>query len=273
MTLAGPAVSTIAAGTTVELSGALATMTFAGTHLEASLINNAGTLKIVGSHSFDLTHTLNNSGTLAGHGTVVGTVQNSGSVAPGTSPGTLTITGSYTQTSAGALQIELASLPSFDKLSISGTATLGGTLSVTRVGGFSPALGATFDILDWGSRTGTSQTVNLPSLGVGLGWNTSQHYTDGVLSVGPATPGDFNGDNDVDGADFVAWQTNFPTATGATRATGDADGDGDVDGADFVVWQTNFPFSPGAGVSPVPEPDGILLGALAGAIAIIFRRR
>ncbi|MCC7083803.1 MAG: hypothetical protein IT427_02220 [Pirellulales bacterium] len=57
-------------------------------------------------------------------------------------------------------------------------------------------------------------------------------------------PGDFDGDGDVDGADFVAWQTHFPTASGATLAGGDADGDGDVDGADFVSWQTNFPFTP-----------------------------
>lgn len=81
-------------------------------------------------------------------------------------------------------------------------------------------------------------------------------------------PGDFDGDDDVDGADFVAWQTNFPKPTGATLAEGDADGDGDVDGADFVVWQTNFPFTPGSGVTPVPEPPayGLVLGALVGLI-------
>jgi hypothetical protein len=62
--------------------------------------------------------------------------------------------------------------------------------------------------------------------------------------------GDFDGDNDVDGADFVAWQTNFPKSSGATRAMGDADADGDVDGADFVIWQTNFPTSSGGGVAP-----------------------
>lgn len=62
-------------------------------------------------------------------------------------------------------------------------------------------------------------------------------------------PGDFDSDGDVDGADFVAWQTHFPTAAGATLATGDADADGDVDGADFVVWQTHFPTSPSAASS------------------------
>jgi hypothetical protein len=82
-------------------------------------------------------------------------------------------------------------------------------------------------------------------------------------AVVAAQPGDFDGDGDVDGADFVAWQTNFPKATGATLAEGDADGDGDVDGADFVVWQTNFPFSPAPGATPVPEPAAWLLGLIA----------
>jgi hypothetical protein len=87
-----------------------------------------------------------------------------------------------------------------------------------------------------------------------------------------AQPGDFDGDGDVDGADFVAWQTNFPKATGATLAEGDADGDGDVDGADFVVWQTNFPFTPGPGAAPVPEPATMLVG-LAGLAGLMLLRR
>jgi hypothetical protein len=67
--------------------------------------------------------------------------------------------------------------------------------------------------------------------------------------------GDFDSDGDVDGADFIAWQTNFPTASGATPADGDADGDTDVDGADFAAWQSGYPTSPGPGASPVPEPS------------------
>lgn len=75
----------------------------------------------------------------------------------------------------------------------------------------------------------------------------------------PSMPGDFDSDGDVDGADFVAWQTHFPLATGAVLADGDADGDGDVDGADFVAWQTQFPFTPGPAVAPVPEPQAVAL--------------
>jgi hypothetical protein len=88
----------------------------------------------------------------------------------------------------------------------------------------------------------------------------------------PAPPlhaGDFDGDGDVDGADFVAWQTNFPKSSSAVLAAGDADGDGDVDGADFVVWQTNFPFTPGQGQSSVPEPAAAWLFSMGSVIALL----
>jgi hypothetical protein len=76
-------------------------------------------------------------------------------------------------------------------------------------------------------------------------------------------PGDFDSDGDVDGADFVAWQTNFPKQSGAVPTQGDADGDGDVDGADFAVWQSNFSQGSGAGSAPVPEPAAYVLILLA----------
>jgi hypothetical protein len=99
-----------------------------------------------------------------------------------------------------------------------------------------------------------------------IGWDTVAYNTG-------AHAGDFDADGDVDGADFVAWQTNFPKASGATLAQGDADSDGDVDGADFVVWQTNFPFSPGPGASPVPEPAAWMLLVAAFSAAVVRRFR
>jgi hypothetical protein len=89
----------------------------------------------------------------------------------------------------------------------------------------------------------------------------------------PPHPGDFDSDGDVDGADFVAWQTNFPKASGATLAEGDADADADVDGADFVVWQTNFPFTPTPGTAPVPEPSAFLLATFAAIASFATRRK
>ncbi|MGE0388139.1 MAG: hypothetical protein AB7Q97_25725, partial [Gammaproteobacteria bacterium] len=72
-----------------------------------------------------------NDGTLTGTGTFASNaIFNSGHVAPGASPGTLAITGNFTQTAAGTLDIELQSLTSFDLLTVSGITTLGGTLAL-----------------------------------------------------------------------------------------------------------------------------------------------
>jgi hypothetical protein len=94
------------------------------------------------------------------------------------------------------------------------------------------------------------------------------------LMTAASTPvsGDFDGDGDVDGADFVVWQTHYPTASGGTTATGDANGDGTVDGADFAAWQTSFPTSPSA-VAPVPEPSALTLVALGGILAACGRSK
>ncbi|MCC7086662.1 MAG: dockerin type I repeat-containing protein [Pirellulales bacterium] len=101
------------------------------------------------------------------------------------------------------------------------------------------------------------------------GLNYFDNIQIGLLGTA-AHPGDFNGDGNVDGADFVAWQTHFPTASGASLADGDANGDGAVDGADFVIWQTSFPYPESSpGVSPVPEPNAIALAVLS-AFGLLF---
>jgi hypothetical protein len=97
----------------------------------------------------------------------------------------------------------------------------------------------------------------------------------GIVTGSVVTSGDFDGDGDVDGADFIAWQTNFPLETGATSAQGDANGDGHVDGADFAVWQSQFGSGPGPGTSPVPEPSSVILGSfgILGLTTFALRRR
>lgn len=69
------------------------------------------------------TVSVNTGGTLKGTGLIAGNVFNNGIVAPGNSPGVLTILGNYSQLANGTLQIETG-----DLLVVGGTATLGGTL-------------------------------------------------------------------------------------------------------------------------------------------------
>ena len=84
------------------------------------------------------------------------------------------------------------------------------------------------------------------------------------------TKGDFDGDGDIDGNDFLIWQNNFPTTDGtAISFSGDATGDGKVDGDDFLIWQNSFPYP--AGLAKTPEPASLGLVALGGLL--MLRRR
>jgi hypothetical protein len=51
---------------------------------------------------------------------------------------------------------------------------------------------------------------------------------------------DFNDDNNVDGADFLAWQRGLGIANNGQRSQGDADGDGNINREDLDVWRSTF---------------------------------
>ena len=118
---------------------------------------NAGLLQVNGSIVGNVI--VNEDGTLGGNGSVGG-ITNNGTVSPGNSPGTLTVSGDYAQTGAGALNIQIASPGSFDLLAVGGAANLAGTLDVQRLNNFIPLNQSTFTILTTGSgRNGTFSTV------------------------------------------------------------------------------------------------------------------
>lgn len=91
-----------------------------------------------------------------------------------------------------------------------------------------------------------------------------------VLRVAPEIDADFDGDGDVDGTDFLAWQRGVGLlGDAATNQAGNADGDDDVDGDDLAAWEIQF-----AAAAPnslaIPEPAGCLLLAI-GAATILLR--
>jgi hypothetical protein len=75
-----------------------------------------------------------------------------------------------------------------------------------------------------------------------------------TLATPPAgTPGDFDLDTDVDGADFLLWQQGFGTT---------------YDAADLADWQANFGLpAAAAAIGTIPEPGSALLAA-SGAVAL-----
>jgi phosphopantothenoylcysteine synthetase/decarboxylase len=84
---------------------------------------------------------------------------------PGDPFGTLTVQGNYTQTATGVLLIQIAGPNQYGQLAVTGSATLDGTLQVSRLGTYVPAIGASFQILTFANYTGGFSTevgLNLP---------------------------------------------------------------------------------------------------------------
>lgn len=100
-----------------------------------------------------------------GTGRVGGDLYNFGGiVAPGNSPGTLTVDGSFTQSASGTLQIEIAGRNSsqFDRLLIGRQANLDGVVQFISLDGFKPRRGDQFVFLTAaGGINGTFSTVEL----------------------------------------------------------------------------------------------------------------
>jgi len=120
-------------------------------------------------------------------------VINEGVVAPGASPGILTVDGDYTQT--GLLRIELGGtqpVVEHDVLSILGHAALGGVLEMLLTDGFLPAPGDDFEILRFSSAgvSGAFDELDLPDLGGNGYWDMSALYSAGRATFVPE-PGTF----------------------------------------------------------------------------------
>jgi hypothetical protein len=115
-----------------------------------------------------------------------------GDVNPGTSPGLLKIVGNLPQSTLSNINIELGGLvagSNYDRLEVSDTATLDGTLNVALVNGFTPSPGDSFAVLTYGARSGTLAALNVPALGGTLTWDTVGTATELALVVRAPAPG------------------------------------------------------------------------------------
>ncbi|MGB8543007.1 MAG: hypothetical protein WCD49_15360 [Candidatus Acidiferrales bacterium] len=186
-----------------------------GTTTVDGLLTTSGAIDIEGGFVYG------NAGTVAGAATLSGALDlTGGTINPGDGIkkiGVLNISGSYAESGAGVLNIDLDGATAdikYDVLNVSGAATLGGTLDVDTLTGFTLAAGDSFDILNYASETGTFTTLNLPTLTGGDTWNVNYAGNGGtelILTVdGPAV------------------SKGTPTATPAhrvSRAFGDASAD------------------------------------------------
>jgi hypothetical protein len=186
------------------------------------------------------------------------------------------------------LKIEIGGLSpgsQFDQVHVTGQLALDGTLNVSLINSFSPAIGNSFHILDWTTLTGTFSTFELQPL-TGKAWDTSQLYTSGTLFVLP-NRGDINRDTHVDIADVSALMTalsDLPTYQGSLTSAqlaeiADLTNDNLVNNADvqgLIVYLANsagaLPAPSGGSLAAVPEPPSLILLAIALAAAPALRR-
>jgi hypothetical protein len=129
-----------------------------------------------------------NGGTLSGTGTLDGDLTSGGTVAPGgvSAAGTLTVTGNYTQKAGGTLAVNVGSTTpgtGFSRLAVGGSATLAGVLSLNSINGFAAALGNTFAVATFQSRTGTLAVGGNLSPGGGNQFSASPGATSFTVAV------------------------------------------------------------------------------------------
>ncbi|MDC0936664.1 hypothetical protein OAS39_10285, partial [Pirellulales bacterium] len=154
----------------------------------------------------------------------------------------------------------------YDLLTIAGDVTINGLLDVTALGGFVPAIGNDFELIDVagtraGEFAGLSEGALVGNFG-GTGLFITYSGGDGNdVSLFADVPGngDFDIDGDVDGFDFLAWQRGFGTL---------------YESNDLATWELNYGAVPllANNTTAVPEPSPLLLVVMVGLVRISLRR-
>lgn len=177
----GPSTNTLAALRKLDAG----TWTLAGTNLFTGPTTvEAGKLLVNGSLATNTVTVLTNA-TLGGSGAILGAVivQSGGTLAPGISIGTLTISNSLTLGALSTNVFELSAAGSTnDQVRGLGTVTYGGTLLLSNMsGGF--VAGQSFKLFDAANYgVATFAQIQWPVLGAGLSW-TNRLNQNGTLAV------------------------------------------------------------------------------------------
>ncbi len=121
-----------------------------------------------------------------------------------------------------------------------------------------------FDSLRIGSPSGSS--TSSPGNGTygGVIFDNIRLTLEDAIA-GPLT-GDYNGDGEVDAADYTVWRDNLGNAAMPPGSGADGDGDGNVTPLDYDFWADNYGNSNNSSASAaaaVPEPSSLILLSLA----------
>lgn len=170
-------IKTISVATTVQTGAVFAA---AGT-LDGPLVNQGMVIAKGGTETPLLL-----AGPVSGRGSYTGEVVFAGGFSPGNSPAAVHLD-CATLGASNALTMELAGLTpgsQYDRLIIGNHLTLGGSLDVKLLYGFTPRLGDSFTLFK-GDFSGQFSDMTLPALGDGLRWDTGDLYSGGSMEVVP----------------------------------------------------------------------------------------
>ncbi|MBB3898767.1 autotransporter-associated beta strand repeat-containing protein [Roseococcus suduntuyensis] len=172
-------------GTVTQAGSGHLILTTAQTYTGATLVRS-GRLSVNGSIAASAGVTVEAGGTLGGTGTLPGVaVLAGGAIAPGNSIGTLTVSGNLTLAPGSITQIEVDG-PLADRINVSGTATLGGTLQLVALGG-SYNFNAPYTLIQASAVAGSFATVDTQgSFGAGVTSTVTTTATEAQLVLTPA---------------------------------------------------------------------------------------
>jgi hypothetical protein len=88
----------------------------------------------------------------------------------------------------------------------------------------------------------------------------------------PLSPGDYNANGTVDGADYDLWKSKFGSTT---HLAADGNNNNRIDAGDYTVWRDHFSGGSGSLSVAVPEPVAgapVVQAVLTGLLAIRFPR-
>jgi len=249
---------TVSSGGTVEVGDTLKVVWGGGTvNLQSGGSIVAGTFDNSGTGAFNFT-----GGTLAVTTFLGDLVCAGGTIAPGASLGTTTVSGGLTMDS-GTIRIEIGGSGSpsgaaADSVDVTGTLTLGDDTDLEFVfGAADPFEAGTYTLASYGTLVGTFSSVT--SLGA---YSTGVDYGANAITIellAGLLAGDANMDRTTNALDYMVVATGY--GVGSTWTDGDVNDDGAVNALDYMVLATNYG-------SHVPEPTTLLLMGVGLGLAI-----
>ncbi|QDU89429.1 Autotransporter-associated beta strand repeat protein [Pirellulimonas nuda] len=290
----------VAAASTLDLSGLGGYTLPSGGRLDGQ-----GTV-VVRKGAQAATLTIPQTGVLGGSLTLLGDVANAGRLAPGASPGIVTVVGDYTQLAGSTLEIEFGGLtPSVehDLVIVTGAADLNGSLAVPLYNGYTPnfssgvALEYITALTAAGGVSGRFVDADSPNSSYGVIVIYGSHTVEVALTPGTGFQSllaDMNGNGFLDPGDWAGFAHALRDPDGYDDgffqpgrhiAVGDLDRNGRLDFDDVGRFATYYAAGGGAsyaevlaGISgrlAVPEPvSAVLLVTVAAPwLAAPTRRR